>query len=205
MTTTLLLKLALRALNEIPNRMNIAGLPEAEGNFAERFSSYELATEIERHFKDSAGFTVILQYPSDPFQTYSGFSREQTWEAAVADVARQMRSDNPGSIDHGDEVNIVDVLEGENPSAPGCDLNATVLFRKSGPVVIDHSEMAREVEYFHALWMATDSAQTEGLDFTSALKRAASANGISDGVQMEAFLAWARGEWPCEDTGPSGA
>lgn len=201
MTTRLLLKLALRALNEIPDRRNISGLPEATGKFSGLFSSYDLAAEIDRHFKETQGFTVILRYPDDGSQTYSGYSNATTWEAAVADVAKQMRDDNSGSIGFGDEIGIVDVLEGDNPTTPGCDLGATVRFRKSGPVVLDHTAMMREEKYLRILQIAADAmSEFEGLEPTSALKQAASDNGIPEGDEMSAFVTWANEEWFGEDT-----
>lgn len=143
MTSKLLLRLAERALNEIPNRRGIPGLDgdDVPHPFNGMFSSYDLVAAIGRHLKENAGFTVILGYP-DSGETYSGTSGAATWEEAVADVAGQMLDE--GAVSRSDELSITDVMEGfEHSTFPGTDRHALVRFNSDGEaIVMNFAEVA---------------------------------------------------------------
>lgn len=201
MTSKQLLQLAVRALNEIPNRKGIPGLGGElfPPPFSDVFSTYDLAHAIDLHLKSQAGFCVILGYPDGMCEiageTYSSVSQAATWKEAVKDVAQQMCEDNQ-VFDHDTILSIVDVQElGENQTAPGVDLNAVVRFRKSGPVILSWQKSDTEDLYILALSRAVETMEMcPDLEPRSALKQAAIDLGIPYGGQMGAFVDWAENE-----------
>jgi len=142
-TSTQLLTLALRALNEIPLKPYIPGLPGYPAPFDDVFDTYKLAGEIQNYLVDDRGFTVILGYDGTDGQTYSGESSADTWEGAVVEVAMQMRE---LGVDEFDELTIVDVIVGRSGhgTAEGVDRDAVVRFGKGGARVLDFAEAAAE-------------------------------------------------------------
>lgn len=143
MTSTLLLTLTERALNEMPNRANIPGLPDAPAPFDKPFSSYDLVAAVRRHLRDNVGFTVILGYP-DGAGTFSSVSTARTWERAVVDVAEEMLTNEAVGI--ADSLTIIDVMEGrEHSTFYDANLYATVKFRDDGSAVLSTETNDQEV------------------------------------------------------------
>lgn len=198
MTSRTIIKLALRALNEIKNHRGIAGLdePDIPHPFNGMFSSYDLAAAIDKHLKATQGFTVILGYPEEvcekPGETYSGTSGAATWEEAVTDVAEQMFVE--GNVDSTAELTIVDVFEGtEHDTFPGTDRYAVVRFNHKGTARLLDSIEAEKDERFGNAWMAATEFMEHlpDMKFEDALKQAIADYHIPPEQETE-FIDWAQ-------------